>query len=160
MEEDAVMVVLEKLTLPEALRFDVAKLSPPVPVMPATVWVKPEPRFNVPEVNVTSPAVKALVRMVVPPVPFWIRAGKVAPDLGINVCAAVPVKAKAPVPAVIVPPLRKSAFPKLIVKVLLEKLNTPVYPEVKVMDLTDAAASNVTAEDVALKETISVLAGT
>ena len=70
LDEDAVIVALERLTLPEALRLDVAKLSPPAPDTPATVCVNPAPRFIVPEVKVTSPAVKALVRMVVPPAPF------------------------------------------------------------------------------------------
>jgi hypothetical protein len=70
LEDDAVTVVEERLTLPVALRLDEAKLSPPAPDIPATVCVKPEPRLSVPEVKVTLPAVKALVRMVVPPAPF------------------------------------------------------------------------------------------
>ena len=64
------MVALARLTLPVALRLEEAKLSPPAPDTPATVCVKPEPRFKVPEVKVTSPAVSALVRRVVPPAPF------------------------------------------------------------------------------------------
>lgn len=85
LEEDAVMVALERLIFPVALRLDEAKSSPPAPEMAATVCVNPAPKFKVPEVKFKLPAVKALVVMVVPPAPFWVMVGKVAPDLGIKV---------------------------------------------------------------------------
>lgn len=53
------------------------------------------------------------------------------------------MKARDPVPAEIVSPPRKSAFPPVTVRVLFEKDSVPVYPLETVMDLTELAASKV-----------------
>lgn len=112
-------------------------------------------------VNMRSPATRLLVESVTPPPPFKVSAGKVAPDFGMKVCGVAEVNSMLPLPGIIVPPVRKSAIPLAMVSVLDAKLKAPVYPEVKVMDLTDVLASTVALSvDVALKITFSDGPGT
>lgn len=62
LEPEAVTVMPDISTLPLVLTLEVPKSSPPLPLMDPTLWVKPDPRFKVPEVKVRLPAlVRALV---------------------------------------------------------------------------------------------------
>lgn len=123
--------------------------------------VNPVPRVRVPLVKVRSPATRLLVESVTPPAPFSMRAGKVAPDFGMKVCGAAEVNSMVPLPGTMLPPVRKSAMPPAMVRVLDEKSKAPVNPEVKVMDLTNALASTVALSlEVPLKITLSDEPGT
>ena len=53
--------------------------------MEAKVFDRAEPMLKVPWFRVKAPAIKPLVATVVPPVPYWVILGKVAPALGVKV---------------------------------------------------------------------------
>ena len=75
----------ERLMLaPDTARLEVPKSSPPDPETLTAVWLNPEPRCKVPLVRVRLPAAKALVKIVVPPAPFWVMEGRLPPDFGIK----------------------------------------------------------------------------
>ena len=80
------MVAVLKSAFPVILMWEVPKLSVADPAMDEKVWVSAfAPRLKLPEVRLRFPAFKTTAPTVVPPVPFWVMAGKVAPALGVKV---------------------------------------------------------------------------